>query len=177
MKITLVRHGEIDNNYLGAYNGHIDIGLSKHGNEQALELAKQFKNEKFDAYFCSDLIRARETLKPFRVKAVYTSKLREKSWGRHEGLRYDVIVKQEGIEYESFDQWLNLLDGENYLDFIQRVRVFFFEELPKMGYENIFVMTHAGVIRVLYHLHQDISLQEAFSKKFPYASYAILSLT
>jgi len=177
MTITLVRHGEVDNKYLGAYNGHIDIGLSEYGYKQALELAKHFKEQNFDACFCSDLVRARETLKPFNIKTIYTSKLREKSWGRHEGMTYDEIVEQDGVEYESFEQWLNLLDGEDYLDFIERVRLFFYEELPAKGYKNILVMTHAGVIRVLHHLHKGIPLEEAFAMDFPYATYAMLSLT
>ena len=86
MKITLIRHAEVDDAYLGCYNGHIDIGLSKKGKEQARKLAKQFSSENFDAVYCSDLIRAKDTLKPFfqAKDAIYTEKLREKSWGKHE---------------------------------------------------------------------------------------------
>ena len=177
MKITLVRHGEVDRRYLGAYNGHIDISLSHTGHAQALALAQKFQNRDFDAYFCSDLLRAKETLAPLHVRALYSQKLREKSWGAHEGMRYEEIVQSEGIGYKDFYQWLEVLDGENYLHFIARVKKFFYEELPVMGHEDVFIMTHSGVIRVLHHLHKGISLEEAFSLNVPYAGVFNFELT
>ena len=42
MKITLVRHGDVDENYHRCYNGHIDIGLSKQGEQEAMALANLF---------------------------------------------------------------------------------------------------------------------------------------
>jgi alpha-ribazole phosphatase/probable phosphoglycerate mutase len=173
MLITLLRHGEVDENFIGAYNGHNNISLSKRGYKQAKELAEHFKQQSFDAYFCSDLLRARQTFAPFKKDAIYTSKLREKSWGRHEGMNFDEICKQDNIRYESFEQWLEALDGEDYLEFIKRVKKFFFEELVKYEYQNIFIMTHSGVIKVFIHLVSDISLQEAFGINLPYAQHII----
>ena len=176
MKITLVRHGEVDEAYHSCYNGHIDISLSKKGHEQAKALAEHFQFEEFDAVFCSDLKRCKETLEAFTLQSrpVFTKALREKSWGRHEGMSYDEIVQKEEFNYENFEQWVSALDGEAYEEYIQRVKNFFTGFLPANPYENILIITHAGVVRVLMHILQGISLEEAFSTKFSYANYLVL---
>lgn len=176
MKIALVRHGEVDNAYLGCYNGHIDIGLSERGRDQAKALAEAFRGHAFDAVYCSDLLRARQTLAPFSldVAPVYTEKLREKSWGRHEGMNFEAIVQRDGLVYENFEQWLNALDGEPIDTFIGRVCRFFLEELASKPHQEVLVMTHAGVVRVLMHLLKGLSLQEAFSVDFPYSAHTML---
>ena len=176
MKITLARHAEVDEAYHKCYNGHIDIGLSVKGHEEARHLAEQLKDEDYDAIFCSDLQRCKQTLKHFElgIKPVYTSMLREKSWGRHEGKTFDEIIASEDFGYEDFEQWINALDGEAYPQYIARIENFFKGFLPANPYENVLIMTHAGVIRVLMHILQEISLEEAFCKSFAYADYITL---
>lgn len=181
MTLTLVRHGEVEEVYRHCYNGHNDIGLSPQGKEQAKELAKHLSGRSFDAVYCSDLRRCRETLGPIiegrRLQTgdvIYTPKLREKSWGRHEGMTFDAIIEQEGLRYDNFLQWIKALDGEPYDDYINRVGTFFTRELPQAPYNKILVVTHAGVIRVLMHLLQNISLEAAFSVDFPYSAYTTL---
>ena len=60
MKITLVRHTEVQEKYHKRYNGHIDIELSPLGLTQAKNLASYFKEREFDLVYCSDLKRARD---------------------------------------------------------------------------------------------------------------------
>ncbi len=182
MMITLVRHGEVETPYQRCYNGHNDIGLSPQGKEQAQRLADHFRNSAFDAVYCSDLRRCRETLSPIIQNSKltiqnldYTPKLREKSWGRHEGMTFEAIAERDGLKYENFLQWINALDGEPYDAYIQRIKAFFIRELPLTPYNNVLAVTHAGVIRVLMHLLQGITLQEAFSVDFPYSAYTMLN--
>ncbi|MCK9472857.1 histidine phosphatase family protein [Sulfurimonas sp.] len=172
MKLTLVRHGEVDKKYKNCYNGDNDIGLSKEGKLQAKELAKELDVLTFDAVFCSDLRRAKETLKHslHAKEASYSNKLREKSWGEHEGLSFEQIIAQGKIEYIDFAQWIEALDGEPYEEFAKRVRAFFLEFLPSLKKERILVITHAGVIRVLLSLINALTLEEAFSIKVEHAS-------
>ncbi len=175
MKITLVRHTEVDEKYHKKYNGHIDIGLSKRGQTQSQSLGRYFYDKEFDLVFCSDLKRAKDTLAAFRqVKdAVYTQKLREKSWGKHEGLSFDEIIAQNEIEYENFEQWITALDGEPYEEYIERIKAFFFEFLPLQNAENILIVTHAGVIRVLMALVQGLCIEDAFCIDVPYSAYVV----
>jgi len=175
MKITLVRHGEVEEKYIGCYNGHIDIGLSPKGYSDAKELANHFNASDFDAIFCSNLIRTKETIKQFIEidKVIYTKELREKSWGEHEGMGFEEIISQTKLNYLGFEQWINALGGERPQEFISRVEKFFFDFLPQIEKENILIVTHGGVIKTFMHLIQGISLEEAFSTRLPYASYVV----
>jgi len=175
MKITLVRHTEVEEAYHKKYNGHIDIGLSQRGKMQAKALGRYFHSKEFDRVYCSDLRRAKETLAAFRQVngAVYTKDLREKSWGKHEGMGFEEIIAQNEIVYETFPQWIEALDGEPYEKYIARVKKFFLEFLPQQNGENILVVTHAGVIRVLMAIVQELSLEEAFSIDVPYSSFVV----
>jgi len=172
MIITLVRHGEVVEEYRGKYNGHIDIGLSQNGKLQAKELAKKLKSTAFDRVYCSDLLRAKETLYELGLtqEVIYAEQLREKSWGRHEGKSFDEIVA-DGIEYESFLQWLDALDGQDINEYIKDVRNYFNSTILRTKAKHILVVTHSGLIKTLLHLTNKISLQEAFSKSLPYGSY------
>jgi broad specificity phosphatase PhoE len=178
MKLTLVRHAEVEERYQNSYNGHNEIGLSKKGYTQAKELAKKLDILEFDAVFCSDLTRAKETLKHslHSKNAIYTDKLREKSWGKHEGLSFDEIIAEGEIEYVDFLQWIDSLDGEEYEKYIKRVDEFFLEFLPSLKKESVLAITHAGVIRVLISILDKITLQEAFGIKIENASYITIEL-
>ncbi len=173
MPITLVRHAEVEEAYIGKYNGHIDIGLSKRGKAQAKALAKKLKSEKYDKIYCSDLRRARETLAAFSfdVVPIFTQALREKSWGKHEGKSFEEI-EAEGIEYENFPQWIEALDGERVEAFEKRVLEFF--QSIEQNDDNILIVTHAGVIKMLQSLHSRMSLENTFYQSIGYAEYCIL---
>ena len=172
MKITLVRHGEVDEKYHKCYNGHIDIGLSRKGEAEAKSVATMLEEEEFDLVYCSDLLRAKETLKPCKqyVSAIFTKRLREKSWGKHEGMTFDEIIAAGEVRYENFPQWIEALDGEPYEAYIERIKTFFLEYLPAQNANTVLVVTHAGVIRVLMAIVQNLSLEEAFCINVPYAS-------
>jgi len=173
MNLTLIRHCEVQEAYHGCYNGHIDIGLSKKGYEQAKHLAKTLHNEHFDAVFCSDLLRAKESIKYFKNldNVIYTDKLREKSWGEDEGKTYDEICHNKNISYENFEQWIDALDGESIESVQERVSSFFFDFLKKQPYNNVLVVTHSGIIKTFYSTYEKIPLKDAFSKKVDYAFY------
>ena len=169
MRITLVRHAEVQTEFIGKYNGHIDIPLSQNGKKQAKELAGKLDTLNFDKIYCSDLLRAKETLAAFALQkdVIYTQELREKSWGRHEGKSFTQI-EASGIKYENFEQWLNALDGENVQEFQKRIKKFFYETIMQQECEHILVVTHSGVIKTLLSIHENISLTEAFQKKLAY---------
>ena len=178
MKIILVRHGEVDKKYHKCYNGHIDIKLSRKGHQQAKAVAKMLQNREFDLVYCSDLLRAKETLKPSKhyKDAIFTQQLREKSWGEYEGMSFDEIIAAGEIRYENFTQWIEALGGEPYEVYITRIRTFFFESLPSQNANTVLVVTHAGVIRVLMAIVQNLSLQEAFCIDVPYASAIVFDM-
>ena len=169
MKITLLRHAEVQEEYRGKYNGHIDIGLSKKGKAQAKALAHKFEDIVFERVYCSDLLRAKETLQPFAQakNAIYTPMLREKSWGEYEGMSYEQIVAC-GIEYKNFTQWIEALGGEDIQSYTQRIEDFFTKEILPLACEDVLIVTHSGVIKTLYAFVKKISLEDAFAKELHY---------
>jgi len=175
MRLTLVRHSEVQEPYIGCYNGHKDVGLSDKGYADAKKLKKYFQNSSFDAIYCSDLIRTRESLKQFinADNVIYTNELREKSWGKHEGLSFDEIIAQGEIKYIDFEQWIDALDGESVESYTKRIKKFLFEYIPSLNKENILLVTHSGVIKTFIASVKEISLQEAFSYKVPYSGVVV----
>ena len=175
MQVTLLRHCEIIQAYQGSYIGHLDAPLSQKGLHDAKEVATWLDKRDFSHIFSSDLLRAKSTLQysKYAKKALYTPMLREKSWGRHEGMRFEQICQQEGYIYSDFKDWLECLDGEDYSRYIRRIRAFFLHFLLHVDAKNILVVTHAGVIRVLMMLVENISLEEAFSYKIGYGKAII----
>ena len=178
MTITLLRHAEVIKEYQGKYNGHIDIPLSSNGKQQAKATAIELQSEIYDEIYCSDLLRAKQTLDAFSlsVPIVYTAKLREKSWGIHEGKSFEEIEKS-GVQYRDFSQWIEDLDGEDIDTYITNAHTYFLEILSQSKAKNILIVTHSGFIKSLLVLIQDISLEKAFSTSLNYSSYMKLTFT
>ena len=80
-KVVIIRHGQSIANAQGICLGHTDWDLTDLGREQARIAAEYLKNEKIDAIYSSDLIRAYNTALPhaeMRGMEIVTSKqLRE----------------------------------------------------------------------------------------------------
>jgi broad specificity phosphatase PhoE len=170
MTLTLVRHSEVIEKYQGCYNGHLDISLSQKGLEDAKKLGKKLQEQHFDIIYCSDLLRAKETLNALELNStniIYTPDLREKSWGEHEGMSFEEIT-QTGLKYENFQQWINALDGEPTKNYIQRIAKFL-QNLKQTQDKNILIITHSGVIKTMLHITQEISLEEAFTTQVEYS--------
>lgn len=172
MKITFVRHAEVIEEYIGKYNGHIDIPISQNGKKQAKELAKRLKDIKFDKIYCSDLLRAKQTLELFELnqEVIYSEQLREKSWGKHEGKSFDDILN-EGIEYKNFQQWISDLDGEDIASYKNRVKKYLNDAIFKDKSKNILIVTHSGFIKTFISIIDKISIEESFRISLPYASF------
>ncbi|MBL4730148.1 MAG: histidine phosphatase family protein [Sulfurimonas sp.] len=171
MKITLVRHAEVQEKYIGKYNGHIDIALSENGKLQSKKLAKSLSHENFDKVYCSDLLRARQTLEAFDLdcEIVFTCALREKSWGKHEGKSFEEIQKS-GIVYENFTQWVQALDGEDIMLYTKDIENYFNNTILKNDKNHILILSHAGCIKSILSLVNNISLEKAFSTSLAYSS-------
>ena len=94
--VTLVRHGESQDNQQGIWAGFRDTPLTNNGINQARALGQSFANVPLTAIYCSDLKRAAmtadEILKANRSipppTLVQSKSLREISFGQAEGQSY-----------------------------------------------------------------------------------------
>jgi broad specificity phosphatase PhoE len=98
--LLLVRHGETDWNAVGRLQGQTDRPLSEFGRRQARRLADELADERLEAIYSSDLVRARETAeivaRPLGLPVNLDPDLREKDWGTWEGL---TAVERDHVEF------------------------------------------------------------------------------
>lgn len=155
MRLIWIRHGETPWNSEFRLQGTSDVALSELGQEQSRRLAAVFRWELHKIY-TSPLGRARSFAAPLakrcKLDPTVVEELREMSFGRWEGLRYedmDVAMQQ------TFAAWCNdpvnvcPPDGESAAKMGKRVRVAVDKLIASMQVgETAALFTHGGVIRV-----------------------------
>lgn len=160
MKIIFVRHGKDDSNYRGGWS---TMDLTEEGKIQAMRLAEFLYSQKgtFDIskIVSSDLPRTVSTAKaisyklkiPFHVDA----RLREMNNGELAGMKNEVAsIKYPGLYFNTLKMDEKYPNGESPREFFDRIQKWFFDFI-KM-YEdfesNIIVVTHSGVINIIYYI-------------------------
>src|SRR3989344_3682598 len=148
MRLFIVRHGETFANEKGIACGWYNSRLNKIGLGQSKKLASRLLNEKIDIIFCSDLIRCRQTIKPYlekiKIKIHYTKLLRERHYGIFDGKPISSII-----------EWFNNNPGkdpngwESTERFMERMSKFISENFPNMKCKNVLVVTHGRAKRML----------------------------
>jgi broad specificity phosphatase PhoE len=152
MLIFLVRHAESVWNRQKKLQGQKDPALSPYGREEAKRLARRFKGLKFAAAYSSPLKRAYETaeiIRGKRAKIVREEGLKEIGLGSWEGRTVSQIRKTYG---DAFRQWalrpsrVTVPNGEDFKDFVARVRSTLRSIERKHREGNVLVVCHGGVI-------------------------------
>ncbi|NDD30605.1 MAG: histidine phosphatase family protein [Proteobacteria bacterium] len=151
LELWLLRHGETDWNSAHRWQGQTDVPLNAAGMKQAGRVAHRLRAERFDAVYSSDLGRARMTalLAYPHGTPIFDMRLRELSFGKLEGKRWDDMTQ---VERRVVETWWNdpyadcLPDGESYKQLEERL-VEWRSTLPKAG--RFLVVTHGGPIRSL----------------------------
>jgi phosphoserine phosphatase len=153
--ILLARHGETDWNLNRRVQGHSDTPLNDTGRAQARALGEELAEERIDAVYSSDLIRAHET-----ARAVAESRglgvtairdLRERHFGTWEGLtdgeifaRFNPAPDSSWGDGETRDEM-----AERVLDALRRIAAAHPES-------RVLVVSHGGPLRaVLAHCGVD----------------------
>ncbi|MGI8419365.1 MAG: histidine phosphatase family protein [Candidatus Levyibacteriota bacterium] len=157
----IVRHGETDWNIEKKIQGQTDIPLNKSGEIQASEIAKKFKNIKFDLAFSSDLLRAKRTadiiLLEKKLLVETTTTLRERKFGAIEGKPSKIFFEYlEELKAKSHAERLNHRlreDFENDEEIASRVITFLRETAIANPGKIVLITTHGGVFHtILVHL-------------------------
>ena len=181
-KLILIRHGESLGNAVRQLLGHTDRDLSPLGYRQAEAAAEALKNEKIDAIYSSDLIRAYNTAVPHArlrgIDIIPSRKLREVMLGKWEGRFAVDVIEEYGDVYEK--DWLGgfgtfrFPGGESTREGGLR----FYEECLRIAEENegktILITSHAAVIRAFFSLVLEIPPEEVASS-LPFPSNASYS--
>lgn len=176
--LVLVRHGETAWNRSRKIQGHIDVGLNSTGIAQARATADELAGHPIAAVHASDLARARQTAEaiagPHRLAVVADPALRERHWGRFQGLRFEEIARDFPAAAASItarDPAFAPEGGESIEMLAQRVR----RALDRLGElaagQTIVVVTHGGVLDAAYRIATGLPLSAP--RSFPLTNAAI----
>lgn len=128
-QLTLIRHGETEANRMGLLQGQLNVPLSKHGKEQARQLAEKLATERFFKLYTSDLSRCLETTERIAAYHQYAeivtdNRLRERCYGRLEGRPHCVVnetIRRAGVPSKEY----TAPEGESFEELHRRVVDFF----------------------------------------------------
>jgi len=147
--IFLVRHGESDSNAKKYFGGWLNDPLTPLGKMQARMLRKRLAKEGIARAFCSDLLRARQTLAALRLgcPAEFSPALREKSYGNLEGVNWG--EDEERFERHHTDAYARAPGGENAVEVQKRAVGFFNSRIAAAPEEKVLVVSHHGPLVLL----------------------------
>lgn len=169
MNVYFVRHGKDDENFRGGWSS---LGLVPEGIEQAKQLARDFSEKRVEyditKIVSSDLPRAKETAdilaKELGVAVVSEERLREADNGDLAGMpNEEALVKYPGLFWSTLKPDECYPNGESPNMFFARIKLWL-EVFLKEGKDtdgNVLVVTHGGVINVVYHLVRDMEWSNA----------------
>jgi len=155
-RLLLVRHGESEYNSAHRFAGHIDIGLTDTGRQQAQRLRHRLVGERIDAVYCSDLQRARLTaeaaLEGRNLAVTVCPELREIDYGDVDGLPFAEIKRLHpdlAAKISGSDLDMAFPGGETFLEFVSRVDSFMEKLAGHASGDSVLVVAHGGPLRSL----------------------------
>lgn len=177
-RLVLIRHGETEWNRAGRIQGyHADSALTDTGREQVRALALRLAREGIDALYSSDAGRTRETAEPIaaatRSPIVFDKALRERNYGVFEGYSFSEIETAFAGEYAMFrtrDPHYVPPQGESAAQFRDRIVATLEAIATGANARRVAVVTHGGVLGVMYRHAMDIPLETRRSYSLANAS-------
>ena len=152
MRIWVTRHGQTDLNAKKLMQGRSDIPLNEVGRRQAAAAHNKIGDIVFDAVYASPLDRAIETASIVggvdRSEIIIDERIIETDFGKYEKHPYSRLGLLMTLYWALPEVFPAPETVESTASMISRVRSFF-SELEKMDYENVLVVCHGGIIRVI----------------------------
>lgn len=180
-KIYLVRHGKINIGDEKRYIGITDISLDETGKRQAMALRKYFSDIVIDKAYTSPLKRCMETisivLKGRNIEIKEMDELKEINMGDWEYRTFDYIKEHFPEEFEKRGMAMDSYTtpkGESFRNLQNRVMPLFNKIIERKD-ENVLIVAHAGVNRVILSKLMDLPLKKLMDIKQPYGCINILS--
>lgn len=175
--LLLIRHGETQWNAQARIQGHRDIALSARGLRQAQILARFLSTAPINAVYASDLARASQTAQPLAsvlsLPLRVDARLRERGFGLFEGCTYAEAEANWPSEYAIWrrrDPTHALPGGESYLTARARVLQCLEEIARGHAGQTVAVVTHGGVLDIVYRAAYGIAWEIPRSHLLPNAS-------
>ncbi|HYE32803.1 MAG TPA: histidine phosphatase family protein [Methylomirabilota bacterium] len=177
LRLFLIRHGEVEPKYHKVFGGRIDMELSPLGHEQVRALAQYCNRFTLDKVYASPMRRVKQTMAPLLEitghEPVILPGLREVDFGVWTGLSWDAVTEKYNC---SAFEWLDKLEAgeiaeaESTRDFRARVDEALRTILGAPNQQNVAVVCHGGVIRMLLSILLGLPLQRMAGFDIEYAS-------
>jgi alpha-ribazole phosphatase len=174
--LYLIRHGQVENARPRCYHGQSDVPLSLLGRQQMDRLAEWAASTGLSAVYCSDLQRTRHGAdavgRRCAVPVSATPVLREKHFGRWEGLTYEEAKRQFPAQWRD---WLadpldaRPPDGETYREVEARVIPFVQRLVREHAGQTVLILAHGGVNRVIVCRALGLPMRRVFGIEQDYA--------
>ena len=177
VSLVLIRHGETQWNAAARIQGFRDIALSPRGREQAQALAGVLADEPIRAVYASDLGRAIESARPLAQRlgldVRVDARMRERGFGIFEGHTYEEAEARWPNEYAIWKRrepgYALPGGGESYLAGRERVFAFLQDVMERHEGSTIAVVTHGGVLDIVYRAANGIPWETPRSHLLPNA--------
>lgn len=165
MRIYLIRHAKDIDGYRGGWS---QIGLSEKGLQQAYSISKLIYEHRdvmnIKRIISSDLKRAVQTAveigNKLQIKVELSSNWRETNNGKLAGMKNEEAEKlYPGLYYSSLGINEKYPEGESPKENYDRVKDSFYSLLEEISdfKSNILLVTHSGVINIIYHIINEIN--------------------
>jgi 2,3-bisphosphoglycerate-dependent phosphoglycerate mutase len=169
-RITAIRHGETAWNVDTRIQGQLDIGLNAKGRWQAERAGAALADEQIDAVYSSDLWRAYDTAlsvaKPHGLSIQTDEALRERGFGEFEGKTFaeiETAMPEKSMLWRKRVPDFSPDGGESLLVFRERITQYIQALAAQNAGKHIVVVSHGGVMDVLYRAATGLDLQAARS--------------
>jgi len=165
MELILIRHLPVAVDSKLCY-GQTDVALKAPYQEKIRQLATSVP--KADICFSSPLKRCKELARAIDPNYKTDPRLREMHFGSWEMQTWDTIYETPyGKQWMNNYTQLNTPGGESFQDVWVRA-LSFLRSLEKRSYQRAIIVTHAGVIRSLCAIIDEVSISRAFDLKVEY---------
>ena len=168
-RLYLVRHGQVAEGHTDRYHGNNDIGLSPQGVRQFEALAAQLEDVPLAGIYASDLTRAltgAEIISRGReMPPEIIPEFREIHFGVWEGLSFTEIAQRYPVELEARLRDLptfRIPEGESLMDVKDRALPRLNQLIGRHHGDNLLIVAHAGVNRVILTEALGLSLEHLF---------------
>lgn len=156
--LYLLRHAKDDESYIGSWS---NIKILESEEEKVKDQATFIKNNiKVPKIYTSDIERAKQTAEiineQLNVELVIDKNLREQNKGNLTGKLKSSLTKEELYLIEHQQINTEFPEGESLLNLYKRIKSYL--ENIKLYEDNSLIVTHRGVINMIYYILNDIPL-------------------
>ena len=156
MKLYVVRHGETLENANNCLVGRLNSSLTEEGINQAKKVSEYFKDKNIDLIVSSPLDRCKQTseiISNENIPIIYSDSLLGRDHGEFTGKPKESINFDE---YWNYNKNIKYEKAESVKDLYNRVAKLVEDIKEKYKDKNIIIVTHSGIMRVLYYYFNGI---------------------